>query len=241
MKSEEAYSIQLDNFEGPLEFLLYLVQKNEIDIHDVRLHAVTDQFLEELQNPDLDLGAEFVGTVASLLWLKSKMLLPKHQQASQEDEDGPDPHFDVIHQLIDYCHFKEAGHALVTLEKEQTAYFPRGVSGNIEVKKPLGIEHLALEDLASLFQDVLSKCEEERGHVQEETFRVSDKIRFLKKILHEGASFSFEQLFPLNKCKEELIVTFLAVLELMKLGIAAVFQEQQTKKILFGPKELDRR
>lgn len=238
MKQEEAYTIRVDNFEGPLEFLLYLVQKNELDIHDVRLRKITDQFISEMQDPQIDLGAEFVGTLASLLWLKSKMLLPKHEQIGQEDEEGPDPHFDVIHQLIDYCKFKEAGHALVVREKEQNAYFSRGVSGDLEVKKPLGIEHLCLEDLASLFQDVIAKCEENKGHVQEENFRVSDKIRLLRKMLKQGQNILFQQVFTHQKCKEELIVTFLAILELMKLGEAYVFKDLEINQVIITPNDL---
>lgn len=238
MKKDETYSVKLENFEGPLEFLLYLVQKNELDIYDVRLQKIVDQFIEEMKAPDIDLGAEFVGTLASLLWLKSKMLLPKHEQVGQEDEDGPDPHFDIIHQLIDYCQFKEAGEALVIREKEQNAYFPRGVSGDIEVKKPLGIEHLCLEDLASLFQDVLIKCETNKGHVHEENFRVSDKIRMIRQILRRGENILFGQLFTPEKCKDELIVTFLAILELMKIGEAFVYKDLATQQILIAPEEV---
>lgn len=238
MKKDEAYSVKLENFEGPLEFLLYLVQKNELDIYDVRLVRIVNQFIEEMKSPDIDLGAEFVGTLASLLWLKSKMLLPKHEQVGQEDEDGPDPHFDVIHQLIDYCQFKEAGQALVVREKEQNAYFPRGVSGDIEVKKPLGIEHLCLEDLASLFQDVLIKCEANKGQVHEEHFRVSDKIRLIRQIVKSGEKILFTQLFTPEKCKDELIVTFLAILELMKIGEAFVYKDLATQQIFIAPEEI---
>lgn len=238
MKKDEAYSVKLENFEGPLEFLLYLVQKNELDIYDVRLRKIVDQFIEEIKSPDIDLGAEFVGTLASLLWLKSKMLLPKHEQVGQEDEDGPDPHFDVIHQLIDYCQFKEAGQALVVREKEQNAFFPRGVSGDVDVKKPLGIEHLCLEDLASLFQDVLVKCEANKGKVHEEHFRVSDKIRYIRRILKNGNNIYFGQLFTPEKCKDELIVTFLAILELMKIGEAFIYKDLTTQQILIAPQEV---
>ncbi len=238
MKKDEAYSVKIENFEGPLEFLLYLVQKNELDIYDVRLRKIVDQFIEEINTPDIDLGAEFVGTLASLLWLKSKMLLPKHEQVGQEDEDGPDPHFDVIHQLIDYCQFKEAGQALVIREKEQNAFFPRGITGDQEVKKPLGIEHLCLEDLASLFQDVLIKCETNKGQVHEENFRVSDKIRAIRRILKGGENILFGQLFTSEKCKDELIVTFLAILELMKIGEAFVYKDLTTQQILIAPAEM---
>ncbi|MEC7839165.1 MAG: segregation/condensation protein A [Chlamydiota bacterium] len=238
MKTDERYNIKLENFEGPLEFLLYLVQKDEIDIYDVRLQKITDQFITEMKESELELGAEFVGTLASLIWLKSKMLLPKHEQAIQEDEEGPDPHFEVIHQLIDYCRFKKAGKALVVLEKEQNAHFARGVAGDTDIKLPLGIEHLSLEDLASLFQDIMVKAETNRGKVHEENFRVSDKISFLRHILKNTGKAAFQEIFVPGKVKEELIVTFLAVLELMKLGEACVIRETDNQLVYIIAKRL---
>lgn len=231
MKSEYDYSIKLDNFEGPLEFLHHLVQKGEIDIYDIRLRKITDQFISEMKDPKLNLGAEFIGILASLLWLKSKMLLPKHEQVVQENDDELDPHFQVIHQLIDYCKFKEAAKALSLREEEQNAYFSRGTSGAFDVKLPLGIEHLSLEDLASLFQDVMVKAEAFNGEVYEESFRVSDKIAFLRNTLKLSGKVLFAQLFSFEKVKEELIVTFLAILELMKLGEACVVKEKESCEI----------
>lgn len=227
MENTEQYSVKLDNFEGPLEFLLYLVQKKEIDIYDVRLGIIAEQFIEEMSRPDIDLGAEFVSTLASLILLKSKMLLPKHEQVANEDgeEEQIDPHFEVIHQLIDYCRFKQAGKEFVQREYEQNAYFPRGVSGNNEIRQPLGIEHLSLDDLALLFREAVAKAQSHSGHVQEESFRVSDKIRLLRRLLKESGKIVFETIFLRGKYKEELIVTFLAILELMKLGEACVVKD----------------
>lgn len=237
MDNKEQYSVKLENFEGPLEFLLYLVQKKEIDIYDVRLGKIAEQFIEEMSQPDIDSGAEFVSTLASLIWLKSKMLLPKHEQATSDEQENEeiDPHFDVIHQLIDYCRFKQAGKEFVQREYEQNAYFPRGVSGNSEIRQPLGIEHLSLDDLALLFQDAVAKAKTHSGHVQEESFRVSDKIRLLRKLLKDPGKILFETIFVRGKYKEELIVTFLAVLELMKLGEACIVKETATHRIYILP------
>jgi segregation and condensation protein A len=233
MQTQDNYTIKLENFEGPLEFLLYLAQKNELDITDVRLRLITEQFIKELQNAPLDVGAEFVGTLAALLWLKSRMLLPKHEQAMAGIEDeGPDPHFDVIHQLIEYCRFKEAGKELSHREQQQNAYYARGCGGNVEVKKPLGIEHLSLEDFATLFQDIIIKAKAHGGTIHEEEFRVSDKIRLVKTLLKMREQIPFSELFSTEMCKEELIVTFLAILELMKIGVAAVAKVAATGAII---------
>lgn len=231
MENDEQYSVKLENFEGPLEFLLHLVQKKEIDIYDVRLGRIAEQFIEEMRQPDIDSGAEFVSTLASLIWLKSKMLLPKHEQAiSEEEEEEIDPHFEVIHQLIDYCRFKQAGKELVQREYEQNAYFPRGVECT-EFKPPLGIEHLSLDDLALLFRDAVAKAQSFSGHVQEESFRVSDKIRLLRKLLKDPGKILFEMIFLRGRYKEELIVTFLAILELMKLGEACIVKNNATNSV----------
>ena len=233
MKTEDCYSIKLENFEGPLEFLLYLVQKNEIDIYDIRLQKITEQFILEMQNSKIDIGAEFIGILGSLLWLKSKMLLPKHEQVLEENpEEESDPYFDVIHQLIDYCQFKQAGKALVILEKEQNAFFSRGISENQEYKRPLGIDHLSLEDLASLFQEVIQKAESSKGNIQEESYRVSDKILAIRNLLKSVDEVPLFQLFESKTVKEELIVIFLAILELMKLGEAAVLKDSKLNIIV---------
>lgn len=233
MRTQDQYTVTLENFEGPLEFLLYLAQKNEVDITDVRLRFITEKFIKELKSDELDVGAEFVGTLAALLWLKSRMLLPKHEQilATGEDE-GPDPHFEVIHQLIEYCRFKQAGKELADREQQQNAYYPRGYGGNTEIKKPLGIEHLSLEDLAGLFQDILIKARTNGGTIHEEEYRVSDKIRLIKSLLKTEGRIPFAVLFSCEMCKEELIVTFLGILELMKIGVAAVVKETTTGHIV---------
>jgi segregation and condensation protein A len=240
MMEQKQYSITLDNFEGPLEFLLFLVQKSEIDIYDVRLQQITDQFIKEMSNPDLDFGAEFVGTLASLLWLKSKMLLPKHEQVDDDDTEGPDPHFEVIHQLIDYCRFKQAGRDLVVREHEQHSYYLRGmVSGDQEVKKPLGIEHLSMDDLALLFKDIVAKAKAETGMVQEESFRLSDTIRDVRRMLKSLGRIPFEELFHPQKCKAALIITFLAILELMKNGEVSVIRDHELESIVVVAKKAE--
>lgn len=237
MKVNDKYNITLANFEGPLEFLLYLVQKNEIDLLDIRLHQITDHFLKEMQDPEINLAAEFIGTLASLLWMKSKMLLPKHEQnIVSNDDEAPDPHFDVIHQLIDYCRFKEAGKTLISLEEQQNAFFPRGITGDFATKIPSGIQHLSIDDLAEIFNEAIQKAEATKGKVKEENFLVSDKISYLRKSLKSNSQIYLSDLFRSNLCKDELIVYFLAILELMKNGELEVVLEKDSGKIFLNKK-----
>lgn len=227
MKNLENDTFLLNNFEGPLSFLLHLIQKNEIDIYEIDIQKITTQYLqklEEILEPDVDNGAEFIGTAASLVCLKSRMLLPKHEQAANAEDEELDPHFEIIHQLIDYCRFKEAAKELAEREQAQNGFYSRGMDGNLEIKKPLGIEHISLEELANLFNQVMIKASSQKGLIHEETWRVSDKIILIRKQVRQGG-LKFEELFTSQLSKEELIVTFLAVLELMKLGEIRVIKE----------------
>lgn len=216
----------LENFEGPLDFLLHLVQKKEIDIYEVSIHKITDQFLKKLQEyaASFDLSAEFIGTLATLLLIKSRTLLPKHEVLEEED----DPQFEMIHQLIDYCRFKEAAKRLKLIEGEASLHFSRGieVGGECVVKKPLGLQSITLQDLAEHFQNCLKKTTFKVKSIHEEIFTVAEKKEWLQGLLKEGEELNFLSLFKSEQCKEEWIVTFLAILELMKLGLIAVFKQE---------------
>lgn len=226
MKTTDDHIFALENFEGSLDFLLHLIQKSEIDIYEIPLHKITEQYLHrirELISPAVDSGAEFIGTTASLLLLKSKMLLPKQEQEEIIEEEI-DPRFEIIHQLIEYCRFKEAAKEFSEREHKQNAFFSRGIE-NFEIKKNLGIEHLSMQDLASLFQHVMSKAISHQGLIHEEIWLVSDKIQLLRNSLKETRKIRFDAFFSPERCREELIVTFLAILELMKLGELRVIND----------------
>lgn len=234
MKTAEDNILTLGNFEGPIDFLLHLVQKCEIDISDIPLHEITAQYMLRVQQfltPNIDSGAEFVGTTASLLLLKSKMLLPKHEQTEDVEELAIDPRFEIIHQLIDYCRFKEVAKILKDRE-DQLGTFPRGVTSIPEAKKPSGVEHLSMNDLAVLFQQVLDKAASYQGEIQEEVWRVTDKMALIRRLLAELQKVKFEVLFSTAQCREELVTTFLAILELMKQGEASIVREIETSIIM---------
>jgi segregation and condensation protein A len=224
----------LENFEGPLDFLLHLIQKNEIDIYEIPLQKIMMQYLKKLGEviePSVESGAEFIGTAASLLWLKSRMLLPKHEQMPTAEEDELDPRFEIIHQLIDYCRFKEAAKALLHREQQQSNFYLRGGEPLPEVKKNLGIEHLSLNDLFAAFNELMVRAESKKGSINEETWRVSDKIKLLRQTLKSHSKLGFLEIFSIERPKVELIVTFLAVLELMKLGEIQIIKEHSSEGV----------
>ncbi|HRD55589.1 MAG TPA: segregation/condensation protein A [Parachlamydiaceae bacterium] len=225
MKPAETFT--LENFEGPLEFLLYLVQNQEMDIYEIPIQKIMEQYLEKKTKEgayDVDKGAEFIGMASLLLFIKSRTLLPKHEQPLDENEEL-DPRFTIIHKLLDYCKFKDAAKELSNREDTASSFFGRGCLEPFETKKTLGIEHLTLQDLASLFKGIMSKHEGKKGLIKEEVWLVSDKIQLIRQKLKEEAEIKFEFLFNPELSRDELIVTFLAVLELMKLGTIQVIKD----------------
>lgn len=226
----------LKNFEGPIDFLLYLIQKDELDIYEVPIQDLIQQFivkLHEWQDKHLDRGAEFIGTASYLVFLKSKMLLPKHEEVIDDDlmELEEDPHFEIIHHLIDYCRFKQASKELMTRQDTQQSLYYRGVHPT-EWKKPMGIDHLTLDDLQALFKTMIDRAGTPVQQIQEENFRVSDKIRLIRHRLKEEGIFPFETLFSPHHCRVELIVLFLATLELMKMGEVCIGREKESGVLL---------
>lgn len=239
MVFQKIETFALHNYEGPLDFLLYLIQKDEIEISSISIHEITKQFLKKLQNwkeGRLDFGAEFISTTAQLLWLKSKHLLPNDaEEELLSTDEREDPNFDVIHHLIDYCRFKEAAKNLSKREEEQNAFFFRG-TGSPEFKKPFGIDHISLEELSSLFNEMMKKAKLEIPKIYEENWKISDKIRMLRTLLKEQSQLKMTSLFPLSSTRLEWIVIFLAILELMKIGELAVGRQQNSLEIIIYSK-----
>jgi segregation and condensation protein A len=222
----------LANFEGSLDFLICLIQKEEIDIYDVSIQGLIQQFLFQMGESDegLDRGAEFIGAAAYLVWLKSKTLLPRDEQLTVEGETIEDPHFEIIHHLIDYCRFKQAAKELASRQEKQQACYFRGIEIP-EWKKPLGIHHVSLEELSTLFKEMMGRAEQIRPRIEEENWRVCDKIGIIRRLLQEHSLFSFSDLFSPQQSRAEMIVIFLAILELMKIGELAIIREESSSSL----------
>lgn len=220
-------TVSLSNFSGPLELLYHLVQKKEVDIYEIPIFSITEQFTTLLSSDQFSLenSAEFLNYSASLIWLKSKALLPASDHEDLEEEKWEDPHFEVIHHLVDYCKFKQAAHVLAAKEWKG---FQRGGFVEPSFKRPFGIEHLTLDDIASLFNEVLSKSAANTKTIKGDVWRVSDKIAEIKNLLAINPKIAFHSLFLIECCKDELIALFLAVLELIKLGAIEIFKEQNS-------------
>lgn len=220
MSSQPTY--HLDHFNGPLDLLLYLVQKDEVDICDIFLKELTKQF----QSLDIDLGAEFLGGTSLLLLMKSRRLLPKEEQGGEVLEEA-DFRYEVMQQLIEYYRLKEAAQTLVSLESASLVYFPRKVP--FLPKREGQIEEVKLEELQHLVQELIQKAAAlPKKLMADEEFDIGDRIAWLREHLILNEYVPFDSIFSLERTKGELIVFFLATLELMKLQEIIIIKKDST-------------
>lgn len=220
----------LENYQGPLECLYQLVLRREIDIRDVTLRQVVQQFALILLEPipqTLEIGAEFVGTLAAMMLLKSRSLLPRLPGLEEAQEDEQQATLEILQHLVEYCRIKTFAKELRDREENQGIHHSRGLLPAPSNPTPgSGIEHLTLDDLSSLFDKVLKAAAQMKAHViQDEEWKVSDALIFLRKELYLREQLTLEELFPPERCRLGLIVNFLALLEMMKGGEALLVRD----------------
>ena len=230
------YKVNLDAYEGPMDLLLHLVQKDEVDIYDISIENLTRQYLayiEGFQILNIPLASEFLVMASQLLYIKSRALLPK-QILSEEDEEMDDPRWDLIRQLLEYKKFKEAADHLKSAQQERTAIYSKAFSLIQEGETSAGLQEASSIELLSAFQSVLKRFEEsiEVGEISDDQFNVNDKIDYLLNSLASGEQKLFSELILESKSKQEIIVTFLAILELTKLNKLKITQENHFDDLL---------
>lgn len=219
----------LDNFEGPLEILMHLIHKQEIDIYEVMLQHLTDQFTH-LSSFDVDHGAEFIGITATLMLLKSKRLLPSHLSEKEVEEEEIDPCFEMLQQIIEYCRFKEAAKHLSELEQERQALYTRGVIASPAAPREFSVDPFGLNDLMQIFQKMMKQAESRKRIIQAEPIQIGDKIAHIRERI-VSSELCLTDLFNPSLSRLELIVLFLAVLELLKLGEARAVEGKLIRAI----------
>jgi segregation and condensation protein A len=230
---ESDYKVKLEVFEGPLDLLLYLIKKEEVDIYSIPIEKITNQYMEYLslmQLLNLEVAGEFLVMAATLMYIKSWMLLPEDQQVTDtEQEEGEDPRWELIRQLVEYKKFKEAAQQLAVREEEQSRMFPRNVGDDVGIKvdKDVPLAEVSIFDLINAFSQVLKKAQEKEDfrEIIEERFTVSDKIEEILYMLRERAELLFSEVFAQASSRAEIVVTFLAMLELIRLKRLRVRQE----------------
>ncbi|MEI7782383.1 MAG: segregation/condensation protein A, partial [Planctomycetota bacterium] len=224
------YKVRLEIFEGPLDLLLYLIKKEEVDIQAISIELITRQYLNYINTfklLNIDLASEFIVMAANLMYLKSRTLLPRIDQAPEEDAEEDDPRWELIRQLIEYKKFKDAAGFLSLRAIEQEGRFAlQPDASDLPEPEPPTLAEISIFDLIRAFQNVLKRFEESHdfGDIIDDRFTVSDKIELLMAQFQPGEARRFEELFKSATTKAEVIVTFLALLELMKLNQFVVRQ-----------------
>ncbi|MDA8087111.1 MAG: segregation/condensation protein A, partial [Nitrospiraceae bacterium] len=224
------YSIKIPAFEGPLDLLLHLIKKNEIDIYDIPVSLITGQYLEYIEimkELNLEIAGELLVMAATLIQIKSRMLLPVDEQT--EDEETEDPRLELVQRLLEYQAFKEASLALREFGEQWADAISRRPEEKEEAQaeEDLSLFDLSLFDLLSAFKKILEKAPPELVSISKETLTVSDRISKVLQVLEEKETVRFEELFEEGAPRSHLIVTFVAILELLKLGLARVYQEEK--------------
>jgi len=225
---ETDYKVKLEIFEGPLDLLLYLIKQDEIDIYEISLERITSQYLEYLQafkELNIDIAGEFIVMAANLIYLKSRSLLPIDQQPPDEDAAEDDPRWDLIRQLIEYKKFKEAAAQLNNLALEQERIFARAGTGpERTLLAPLPLGEVGIFQLINALQTVIKRVEarEDLREIFGEHFTVSEKIDSI--LLRVAGALKFSELFAGIAGRIEVVVTFLALLELIRLKQVRVTQ-----------------
>lgn len=216
-------------FEGPLDLLLHLIKENKVDIYDIPISLVTRQYLEYLglmKELNLEIAGEFLLMAATLIHIKSRMLLPVEETAETEEE--MDPRLELVQRLLEYQAFKDAALGLREREEERSRAFLREPSGQEEGEEgeELSLFDLNLFDLMAAFRKILDKAPLEVMAVTRETLTVKDRMAFIMETLEEKEAVRFEELFQ-EGTRTHLIVSFIALLELLRLGLARVYQERE--------------
>jgi segregation and condensation protein A len=227
------YRIKLQVFEGPLDLLLFLIRKNELDIYDIPIESVTKQYVEALramQQLDLDLAGEFFVMAATLMEIKSRMLLPKGQHAidPNAEEDEMDPRWELVHQLLQYKKFKEAAAALGDLATTRQNLMERYVSNLSADAADRPLKNVGRIELWNAFNIVLRRLAEKLvvGEIHDEQVTVADQMEWLLRRTATEKSLVFSQLFDGPITLRRLVATFLAVLELTRLKHLRLQQDE---------------
>ncbi len=245
------YNVKIDAFEGPLDLLLHLINHLEIDIYDIPVAEITEQYLiyiHTMKELQLDVASEFLVMAATLLEIKSKMLLPNHNQDGLDDdlalEMEQDPREELVERLIEYRKYKDVADDLKSLEQERGLMFTKPPSDLTEYAKDVEVEmkpelNVSLYDMLGALQKLLRRKRLQKPLLTKITRQEIPIEQRMKEIISDlrntKGRIRFDDLFPIPH-KEHIVVTFLAVLELMKLNEIVVEQENNFAEIFVEAK-----
>lgn len=234
-----ALQVKLEAFEGPLDLLLHLIEKNKVDIYDIPIVEITAQYLEYIQameTDDMNIMSEFLVMAATLLDIKCRMLLPKEVNEEGEEED---PRAELVQKLLEYKMYKYMSYELRERMNEAARTFYKRSSVPKEVleyEQPIDtdgiLDGLTLDKLNQIFQSIMKRQEDKIdpirskfGKIEKEEVSLPDKLDFVEQYARQHKKFSFRNLLQEQCSKTQVVVTFLAILELMKSGVIRIYQE----------------
>ncbi len=221
---ETGYKVKLDIFEGPLDLLLYLIQKDEIDIYDIPIAHITEQYLQHLrlmQQLDMDLAGDFLLMAATLIHIKSRMLLPV--EVKELDAELEDPRSELVHRLLEHKKYKAAAEMLWSRAQVEQEVFTRAL---LETDKENPEVAVTTIDLVEAFKKILDRHKKELAvEIERERVNVEMKITYLRTLLKNATRVNISELLEACSSRLELVITFLTVLELAKEAVILLVQE----------------
>lgn len=228
------FQVKLEMFQGPLDLLLHLIREHQLDILDIPMAKITDEYLRYLalmQELDLDVAGEFLVMAATLIHIKSKMLLPPEETAEGEEFEEQDPRAELVTRLLEYKKFKEAAQTLGVLEAEQLLVHRRGAPAmDLEVEGPLQV---SMFELLRAFRDILQRADVPTPiEITPEEISVGQRIVVLLDRLAAESPLEFTSLFSDTQRRVEIIVTFLSLLELLRRRLATARQAEPLGPIM---------
>ncbi len=214
-----AYKVKLSQFEGPLDLLLHLIRRDKINIYDIPISHITSEYLayiEVMKELELEIAGEFFVMAATLIRIKAQMLLPRR---TEEDEEEEDPREELVRNLLEYRRFKEVASHLAQREEERRKVFTRPPSKPLELEPIDDIMDVSLFDLIDAFKRVISNLDENPIYtIEREAVTIEEKMEYIIETLKMRNEVLFSELFAAGFSKIDIIVTFLAILELVRLG-----------------------
>ena len=235
--TDNDYKVKLEIFEGPLDLLLYLIKKEELDIYDVSIERITSQYLgyiDTFKMLNIELASEFIVMAANLMYIKSRTLLPVAVQPPEDDAEEDDPRWELIRQLVEYKKFKDAAGFLQARDAEGAEFFAAAPEKPELAPVEMAAVQVGIFDLIRAFQKVLKRFEDVHTlrEIVDDRWTVSDKIDHLLSAVPVGGRIKFLDFFNEATSRSEVIVTFLAILELIKLHFLQIEQESVLGEIV---------
>ncbi len=238
----DKYVVTIDNFDGPLDLLLHLIKEQDIDIYDIKIEDITKQYLDYIRHMkelNLEIASEYLVMASELIEMKSKMLLPKKRE-KEDDDYEEDPRELLIERLLAYKRYKEVTSEFKDLELTRKMVFTREPDNlNRYAKEDENSEELGVADLIDAFNNLLKRKELDRPiatKITKKELSVAEKVNKIKNILRNKKRINFEEIFEVST-KEEVIISFLSVLEMVKKDEILLTQDGNFKNIVISLKE----